>query len=86
MHCVLVYCSSHMIPLCVNHKMRILSCGECNKSRRMKWARDVTHLEDLGIDGRTISEHILGKQGGEDVDWMHLAHGKGPEGGPCEHG
>jgi len=30
------------------------------------------HLEDLGVDVG-ISECIFGKQGGADVDWIHLA-------------
>jgi hypothetical protein len=38
------------------------------------------HLEELGIDGRTVSECIL-----EGVDWMHLAQDMGPVAGSCKH-
>jgi hypothetical protein len=31
------------------------------------------HSEDLGVDGTIILEWILGKLGGESVDWMHVA-------------
>jgi len=30
-------------------------------------------MEDIGVDGKMILECILGKQGGEIVDWIHLA-------------
>jgi hypothetical protein len=31
------------------------------------------HLEDLWVDGKILLEWILGKQGGEVVDWIRLA-------------
>jgi len=31
------------------------------------------HSENLGTDGNIILEWIVGKHGGEGVDWMHLA-------------
>jgi hypothetical protein len=31
------------------------------------------YMEDGGTDGRIILEWILGKQGGEGADWIHLA-------------
>jgi len=43
-------------------KMHTIFCLERLKGR--------DNSEDLGVDGRIISELILGKGG---VDWMHLA-------------
>jgi hypothetical protein len=31
------------------------------------------HLEGLSVDRKIILEWMLGKWGGEDVDWMYLA-------------
>jgi hypothetical protein len=31
------------------------------------------HLEDLGVDGKIISEWILKEVVWEDADWMHMA-------------
>jgi hypothetical protein len=31
------------------------------------------HSEDLDVDGMMLLEWILGIQGEEDVEWMHLA-------------
>jgi len=44
------------------------------------------HSKDLRIDGRTILEWILGKWGFVGVNWIPLAHGKGPASGFSEHG
>jgi hypothetical protein len=40
------------------------------------WTKNVKgrdHAEELGVDGKTISDWILGEIGWESVDWMHLA-------------
>jgi hypothetical protein len=48
-----------------------------------KTGRD--YSEDLGIDGRIISECVLRKWGGK-VWTEFICFGKGPVAGSCEHG
>jgi hypothetical protein len=52
-----------------------MSLGIWDKGNHKGW-RD--NLEDLGVDGRTMLECILGRWE-EVVDWMHLAQERGSE-------
>jgi len=47
--------------------------GEINTKFWSENLKGRDHSEDLAVDGRIILECISGKQGGEGVEWIHLA-------------
>jgi hypothetical protein len=73
-----LYASPNIIRVIKSRRMRL--AGYVVRMRKMRNTYSIlvgkperkNHSEDLGIDGKTILECILGKQYGEVVDWIHL--------------
>jgi hypothetical protein len=84
-------CAAHQIVWVINlTKIRGRACGtywgDGNTCRKLVGKSEGnSHLEDLTVDGKFMSNWILNNTDRMSVDWIHLVQGK-KIAGFCEHG